>query len=182
MVLVATVAVIWKAGPRPAPAVAVPVVQSAATVLSASPVVAASASAAGFDVLSDPAFDGLRGKPPGSVLSDGTAPPELPANAPARVRFGVIVVRYRGAQGAGFDARTKKQAWDLAQQLLEQARENWPAAVARGDGGSLADAGGVPRDVLEPAPNYVLFTLPAGEVAGPVDTPTGFWIVKNLGK
>jgi len=40
----------------------------------------------------------------------------------------------------------------------------------------------MPRGVLEPAPEYVLFTTVPGDVGGPVDTPTGYWIVKNIGK
>jgi hypothetical protein len=34
--------------------------------------------------------------------------------------------------------------------------------------------------ILEPAPEYVLFTLGVGAVGGPVDTPRGYWIVKRL--
>ena len=50
----------------------------------------------------------------------------------------------------------------------------------RGDSGSIEDLGRVPRGVLEPAPEYVLFTMPAGAVSDPVDTPRGYWIVKRI--
>jgi hypothetical protein len=52
--------------------------------------------------------------------------------------------------------------------------------VTRGDRGSTANAGRIPRGVLEPAPEYVLFTLPKGEVSPtPVDTPRGYWVVRR---
>ena len=43
-----------------------------------------------------------------------------------------------------------------------------------------ADAGHVPRDVLEPAVEYLLFTLPKKELCPePIDTPRGYWIVRR---
>ena len=42
------------------------------------------------------------------------------------------------------------------------------------------DVGRVKLGVLEPAPEYVLFTLGIDGVGGPVDTPRGYWIVKRL--
>ena len=46
--------------------------------------------------------------------------------------------------------------------------------------GSSDDLGRVKQGILEPAPEYVLFTMPVNAVGGPVETPRGFWIVKRL--
>jgi len=118
----------------------------------------------------------------GSRLADGTVPPPLPFNAPRSLRFGVVLVQYRGAERASPRARTRAEAEVLATELREVAQSDFKAAVARGDPGSAVDLGRIGVNILEPAPNYVLFTLGVGEVGGPVDTPTGFWIVRNLGK
>ena len=68
-----------------------------------------------------------------------------------------------------------------AQEMLDEARANFAAAAAQGDSGSTADAGRLPRGVLEPAVEYALFTLqPGGVSAEPIDTPRGYWIVKRL--
>jgi hypothetical protein len=34
--------------------------------------------------------------------------------------------------------------------------------------------------MLEPAPEFVLFSLPKDGVSAPVDTPRGFWIVHRI--
>ena len=117
---------------------------------------------------------------PGSRLPDGTPVPPLPEKAPRSVRFGVVLVVYAGAQGAPTSARPKAQALELAQKLAADARTDFKAAVVRGDSGSIEDLGRVPRGVREPAPEYVLFTMPAGAVSDPVDTPRGYWIVKRI--
>ncbi len=130
--------------------------------------------------LEDATFDGLHGGAPGMRLADGSIPPRLPASAPGRMRFGVILVQYRGAQRAPSSARSKPEALHFALSLAHLAQRDFEAAVAQGDPGSVLDAGVIAQAVLEPAPNYVLFTLPDGAVGGPVDTPTGYWIVKNL--
>jgi hypothetical protein len=37
------------------------------------------------------------------------------------------------------------------------------------------------RGILEPAVEYLLFTLPKGTVyAEPIDTPRGYWIVRRI--
>lgn len=121
---------------------------------------------------------------PGSYLPDGGAVPSLPDKAPQKVRFGVVLVAYRGAQSTASDgppsARSKKEALELAQKLAVDAQSDFHGAVGRGDPGSNDDLGRVPRGVLEPAPEYVLFTMPAGTVSEPIDTPRGFWIVKRI--
>ncbi|HEY1956770.1 MAG TPA: peptidylprolyl isomerase [Polyangiaceae bacterium] len=117
---------------------------------------------------------------PGFTMPDGHPPPPLPENAPAAVRFGVVLVSYAGAEDAPHGARSKKDALELAEKLAAQAKTDFHAAVRRGDDGSLDDVGSMRRGFVEPAPEYVLFTLPVGGVSDPIDTPRGFWIVKRI--
>ena len=93
---------------------------------------------------------------------------------PQAVRFGVVLVAYAGAEDAPRGARTKHDALELAQKLASQAKTDFHAAVRRGDEGSSDDVGSMRRGVLEPAPEYVLFSLPQGGVSDPVDTPRGY--------
>ncbi|HTB77026.1 MAG TPA: peptidylprolyl isomerase [Polyangiaceae bacterium] len=120
----------------------------------------------------------------GATLPDGTPVPALPFTAPREVRFGVVLVSYSGAQpsaGGGKPvARSRADARALAEKLLATAQQDFRAAVQQGDAGSSDDVGRVRRGVLEPAPEYVLFSLGVDAVAGPVDTPRGYWIVKRL--
>jgi hypothetical protein len=121
----------------------------------------------------------------GGKMLDGTAVPPLPLSVPRQVRFGVILVSYAGAQpsaagGSRPATRSKSDAQALAEKLLLSAQQDFHAAVQQGDGGSSDDIGRVKLGVLEPAPEYVLFTLAVDGVGGPVDTPRGFWIVKRL--
>jgi hypothetical protein len=133
---------------------------------------------AGF--LEDPLLLGLLEGTEGGVPSAPSAGAALPANAPKLVRFGVILVQYRGAQGAGQGARSRDEAAALARTLAEAAKTDFKAQVVKGDPGSLDDAGRIPRGVLEPGAELVLFTLEKGAVSEPLDTPRGFWIVKRL--
>lgn len=111
---------------------------------------------------------------------DGGKVPELPASAPARVGFGAVLFAYRGAQGAPPDARSKEEARKKAAEVIEVAQKDFAAAVAKGDRGSTKDAGRVPRGVIEPPIEYVLFTLEKGKVhPEPVDTPRGYWVVRR---
>jgi hypothetical protein len=136
-------------------------------------------------ILDDPifAFDldpdgGFRGAPP---TSSGLEPAAmLPMGSPKMVRFGVILVQYRGAQAAPPSSRSKDEALALAQSIAEAARVDFKSQVSKGDPGSMEDAGRIPRGVLEPASEYALFTLAAGGVSDPVDTPRGYWIVKRI--
>ncbi len=116
----------------------------------------------------------------GITLLSGEAPPGLPAEAPKKVRFGVVLIQYRGAQGATQNARSKDAALALARELAEVAKTDFKAAIGKGDKGSTDDLGYLPRGVLEPAPEYELFSLPTGGVSGPVDTPRGFWIARRI--
>lgn len=116
----------------------------------------------------------------GRKMPDGSDPPPLPKTAPRRVRFGVVLVRYRGAQLAPSFAPTKEEALQLAQQLAKLAKDDFAAAVKSGDLGSTTDIGTVKRGILEPAIEYTLFTLPVGWVSEVVDTPRGYWVMKRL--
>jgi hypothetical protein len=116
---------------------------------------------------------------PPQQLAPGVPP--LPVNAPKTVTFGVILVAYQGAQAAPDNASSKPAALERAKALLGEARTDFSAAAAKGDPGSTADAGRLPRGVLEPAVEYALFTLEPDRVcAEPIDTPRGYWIVKRL--
>jgi hypothetical protein len=116
----------------------------------------------------------------GGALLNGEAPPPLAADAPKQVAFGVILVVYRGAQGAPPTARTREQALELAKQIAADAKTDFKAAVAKGDKGSSDNMGHIGRGYLEPAPEFVLFSLGKGEVSEPVDTPRGFWIIRRI--
>ncbi len=116
----------------------------------------------------------------GATLLDGAAPPSLTGEAPKSVVLGVILVQYKGAQGAPTTARPRDAALDLAKQLAADAKTDFKAALAKGDKGSMENAGRMPRGMLEPAPEFVLFSLPKDGVSDPVDTPRGFWIVHRI--
>lgn len=116
----------------------------------------------------------------GFRLFDGSEVPPLADGAPLRVRFGVVLVTYLGAELASPSARSKQDARELALRLAEDAKTDFHAAVRKGDDGSADDVGHVSRGTLEPAPEYVLFSLAVGKVDGPVDTPRGYWIVKRI--
>ena len=120
----------------------------------------------------------------GNTLPDGSPVPALPSGVPRQIRFGVVLVSYAKAQpslgGGRPSARSKEEARVLAAKLLATAEQDFHAAVQEGDSGSSDDLGRVKLGILEPAPEYVLFTLPVQAVGGPVDTPRGYWIVKRL--
>ena len=114
------------------------------------------------------------------TFPDGGKVPELPDSAPQEVSFGVVQFAYQGAQFAGSDSRTKDQAKQKANEILELAKHDFVAAVAKGDRGSTSDAGRIPRGVLEPPIEYVLFLLEKGAIGPtPIDTPRGIWIVRR---
>ncbi len=120
----------------------------------------------------------------GATLLDGGPVPPLPLDVPRQIRFGVVLVSYAGAQpsatGLHPAARPKADALALAQKLASGAAQDFHAAVQQGDPGSSDDVGRVKLGILEPGPEYVLFTLPVDAIGGPIDTPRGFWIVKRL--
>jgi PPIC-type PPIASE domain len=122
----------------------------------------------------------MGGAPPALQLGDGGIA-EMPAlsDAPKSVNFGVVLVQYKGAEGAKSDARSRADAKKLADELDELAKQDFEAAVKKGDPGSVVDAGRMFRGILEPAADYALFSLEEGKVSDPVDTPRGYWIVKR---
>ena len=115
------------------------------------------------------------------TLPDGGKAPPLPDSAPQSVTFGVVQLGYDGAQFATKGARTKEQAKLKAQSLMELAQKDFEAAVQKGDRGSRSNIGRMHRGILEPAVEYLLFTLPKGTVyAEPIETPRGYWIVRRI--
>ena len=120
----------------------------------------------------------------GTTMPDGSRVPPLPMAVPRQIRFGVILVSYAGAQpspgGGQVSPRSKADARVLSDRLLAAAQQDFHAAVQQGDVGSADDVGQVKLGILEPAPEYVLFTARVNAVGGPIDTPRGYWIVKRL--
>lgn len=115
------------------------------------------------------------------TMPDGGKVPPLPDSAPQSVSFGVVQFAYDGAQFAGKGSRKKEQARQRAASVIELAQKDFHAAVAKGDKGSTSNLGRIPRGILEPAVEYVLFTLPKGTVYGePIDTPRGYWVVRRI--
>ena len=115
------------------------------------------------------------------MLLDGRKAPPVPDSAPQQVTFGVVVFAYQGSQFAAPGSRTKEQAKQKALAAAADAKRDFHAAVAKGDRGSTANAGRMPRGILEAAPEYVLFSLGKGEVAAePVDTPRGYWLLRRI--
>ncbi len=115
----------------------------------------------------------------GATLSDGTPAPQLGASAPKSVQFGVILVQYKGAQGAPRDARSKEDAQALAATIAQEAKDDFAAAARKADVG-VEQAGSMVRGVLESGPEYTLFSLEVGAVSAPVDSPRGFYVFKRL--
>lgn len=114
------------------------------------------------------------------TLPDGRRVPELPATAPKTISFGVVLVTYAGAESAPKEARGKEEARKRAELLLEDARRDFASAVTKGDQGSSSNAGRIPRGILEPAVEYLLFTLEKGAIyPAPIDTPRGYWLVRR---
>jgi hypothetical protein len=131
------------------------------------------------EVPTGPSAAGATEPAPPSSAARGTVP-DLPADAPKNVSFGVILITYRGAELAAADARTKESARELAKALAAEAGQSFEEAVKKGDRGSTLHAGTMPRGVLEPDVEYILFTLKKGQVYGdPVDTPRGYWVVRR---
>jgi hypothetical protein len=115
------------------------------------------------------------------ILPNGGKAPPLPDSAPQSVTFGVVQFGYDGAQFATKGSRTKEQAKQKATSVMELAKTDFEAAVQKGDRGSRSNVGRMHRGILEPAVEYLLFTLPKGTVyTEPVDTPRGYWIIRRI--
>lgn len=114
-------------------------------------------------------------------MPDGSPVPKLPDSAPKIVHLGVVLYQYRGAQGAPQAARTEQAAREKAEAILELAKKDFDEAVKQGDPGSLANAGSIPRGVLEPAIEYTVFTMaPESVHPEPINTPKGYWVVRRI--
>ena len=172
-------ALVWKSGRGP----------SNATVAAAASAQLEGRNAPTLDAGSDPEpVLGLKLNADGGLAAAGEiieaknddTPSLLPSGSPKTVRFGVILVQYKGAELAPPTARPKKEAAELARTLAEAASTDFKAQVQKGDPGSMEDAGRIPRGVLEPAVEYALFMLTRGSVSEPIDTPRGFWIVRRI--
>lgn len=175
--------VVVKTGPAKTPVVAADA--SADGDASAAPDAAAAATDADPDGGVPALEDGGEADPgaandAGGTLLDGEAPPLLAGEAPKTVTFGVVLVTYKGAQAAPATARSREEALVLVKQLAEEAKTDFKATVAKGDKGSMENAGRMPRGMLEPAPEFVLFSLAKGAVSDPVETPRGFWIMQRI--
>jgi len=157
--------------PADQPAASAEVAKAPSAAPSASAAPSSSLAAAEGDAEPSTGFD---------TLPDGRRVPELPATAPTSLSFGVVLFSYAGAQAAPDSARSKDAAKRSAESVIEEAKRDFKATVAKGDRGSTVDAGRIPRGVLEPAVEYVLFSLPKGTVhPEPVDTPRGYWVVRR---
>lgn len=178
-VLVLAVMLVFFAAPKHKPSVAT-ASASADTPVATTTNASLDAGVAGLDLDTPIHTEPVVGSGPGFSMLGGGPVPALPESAPRKVEFGVILVRYQGAELAPKDARPKAEALQLAQKLAADAKTDFKGAVQRGDNGSSDDIGSISRGILEPAPEYVLFSLPVGGVSDVVDTPRGFWIVKRI--
>ena len=104
----------------------------------------------------------------------------MPTGAPRAVRLGVVLVQFAGAEGASSSARAKPDALKHAVELADQARTDWKAAVKAGDTGSSEDIGRIPRGVLDPHTEVVVFSLEKDGISEPLETPKGYWIVRRV--
>ncbi len=147
------------------------VVDAAAPPASVSPV----STNDGGPITLDPGGDG--GLIFNTILGDAGA---MPSGAPRTVKLGVVLVQFTGAEGASSTARAKPDAFKHAVELAERARADWKAAVKAGDVGSSEDIGRIPRGVLEHPTELAVFSLAAGDVSEPLETPRGYWVVKRL--
>lgn len=96
-----------------------------------------------------------------------------------------ILISYKGASGAEAGVtRTKEQALARAQELRRQLINGanfTQLARQESDGESKKNGGNLgffPRGSLVPAFENVAFSLPAGQLSEPVETPFGFHIIR----
>ena len=115
------------------------------------------------------------------LMPDGSPVPPLSSEAPTRVKLGVALFRYEGAEAPPKATRSKEEALRLAQAAAKTAQSDFAAAVKSADRGSSENLGWIGRGILEPAVEFAVFSTKPGEVsATPVDTPRGYWVVRRI--
>jgi hypothetical protein len=116
-----------------------------------------------------------------STLPDGSPVPALPEDAPQRVKLGVAIFRYAGAEGPPRSDRKKDEAARMARVAAVRGQTDFAGAVQLGDRGSDENIGWIARGILEPAVEHAVFGLDVGKTsAEPIDTPRGFWVVRRV--
>jgi hypothetical protein len=121
------------------------------------------------------------GKNDFSRMPDGSVVPALAADAPKKIKLGVALFGYVGAEGASPRGRSRASALEAAIEAQTLAGESFRRAIAKADPGSNEDIGWIQRGVLEKRVEYEVFRLKSGEVAAtPVETPRGFWVVRRV--
>jgi hypothetical protein len=147
------------------------------TKIDADPDASAAAAADAGPMIAEPDLDAS------TLLSDLLVPEGgafLPSGAPRQVRIGVVLVQWRGAEGAATSTRSKQDALTTAQRLAADAKGDFRRAVSSGDPGSSEDVGRIPRGVLDPRTEAAVFSLASKEVSDVLETPRGYWIVKRI--
>lgn len=125
----------------------------------------------------DPSADGGFSLGSLNTLLDSGA---VPSGAPRALRLGVVLVQFVGAEGAPGSARAKPDALKRAQELADQAKTDWKAAVKAGDTGSSEDIGRIPRGVLDARTEVAVFSMAKDEISEPLETSKGYWIVRRI--
>ena len=133
------------------------------------------------DLLAEPSSLLAPGTGKFHLMPDGSPVPGLPTSAPERVKLGVALFKYTGAQGASDSTRSRDAAEALAKEAIELAKTDFAAAVKKGDRGSNENIGWIQQRILERSVEYAVFTLDKGDVSPePIDTPRGFWVAKRI--
>ncbi len=115
------------------------------------------------------------------TMPDGSPVPALSSDAPQRVKLGIALFRYEGAEAPPKSTRSKEEALKLAEAAAQSAQSDFAAAVKSGDRGSSENLGWIDRGILEPAVEYAVFSLKKGEVTPkPIDSPRGFWVARRI--
>lgn len=115
-----------------------------------------------------------------SALSLDLGDAALPTGAPRAIKVGVVLVQWQGAEGATTSTRSKADALARATDLAREAKADFRRAVTQGDPGSAEDIGRIPRGTLDPRTEMAVFSMSAGDVSEPIETPRGYWIVRRI--
>lgn len=147
---------------------------------SSAPTPLASASGSSAPMLGDAGIVGVDTGDGGLSLFGLLDAGGMPNGAPRSVRLGVVLVQWAGAEGASSSARARPEALKRAQELAEKAKTDFKATVKEGDSGSAEDVGRIPRGVLDRTTEVAVFSMSAGDISEPLETPRGYWIVKRI--